>query len=271
MTYTYRITNPRSLAVSNVIFTDFMTSSRTFAAPLVNPLGGTANSFAGTSSLAITGANVPANSIREITVDVDTSPLIEGVILLNQARLSGQSGSASSSTLSDYPATPIKNDPTPLIIWIGPKCGTVFVGGTTLNHALSINVPSFVIAGTFSVNPASVVAITPSGTQGSSSAPNSLGVITFTPTTGYSGEFLFRYQISDLASPPFVLQCNLRIIVAPGPTAVADSATTSQGSPVFIPLLLNDIVGDARSAPSALNPASVRVTSGSSIFIFRIL
>ena len=135
VTYTYRISNPRSLPVTNLTFTDIMDNGRLFvASSLVNPdFGGTANAFADTNALTITGGQVAANTVAEIQIDVTISATTSVSPIFNQATISGLEPSLGSSVVSDFPTSAILDDPTPLNV-VSPIIGVAKSTEATIDN-----------------------------------------------------------------------------------------------------------------------------------------
>ncbi|MGB2927229.1 MAG: hypothetical protein WBB82_18160 [Limnothrix sp.] len=118
VTYSYRITNQSDLPVTTS-FADDMDDNNNLGTvdanersyvngTLVNPFGGTANSYGGTERLEITGLTIPANSTNTITVNVaiPNFPALDGTTLFNQACLNG----ADSTSIVDFPASLCSDD-----------------------------------------------------------------------------------------------------------------------------------------------------------------
>ncbi len=133
VTYTYRLSNPRSLPVSGLMLTDTMSDGRAFVdGSLVNPLGGTVNAYGGTGTLQISNLLLPVNSVTTITVEVEIPNVTAAGTVDNQAVLSGLNPSLGGTVVSDFPDSPIYPDPTPLTIIAAP---TVQVSGTVFEDA----------------------------------------------------------------------------------------------------------------------------------------
>ena len=129
VTYTYRISNPNSVALSGLTFTDNMADSRTFnAGTLSTNLGGTENAYAGTNLLQITNFTLPAATISTITVDVTIGAGLVGDIF-NQATITGLDTAYMNigrpghidTVESDFPGTNAYRDPTPLNVLPAPQ------------------------------------------------------------------------------------------------------------------------------------------------------
>ena len=88
---------------------------------------------------------------------------------------------------------------------------------------------------------------------------NADGTITYTPTSGKSGVDTFTYRVCDTSNPtPVCSTATVTVTVRNTVTAVNDSATTPQNTPVSVPVLNNDTV---TAGGSPLNPASVTITT----------
>ncbi|WP_350350783.1 tandem-95 repeat protein [Microbacterium sp. A8/3-1] len=82
------------------------------------------------------------------------------------------------------------------------------------------------------------------------------GGITFTPAPGFSGDATTEYRIVDDNGQTSTTTATAT--VRPGPSAVADTAATTQGTSVQIPVLGNDAPGqNADGTPGTIPPASV--------------
>jgi LruC domain-containing protein len=145
----------------------------------------------------------------------------------------------------------------------GTGCGGSITGPTAvddnattpMNTPVDITILSNDIQGTGALVPSSVTFV--SGTAPAPSVgvftKNSLGVVTFTPATGYHGTATIEYQVCDVNS-----LCDIALITVTippaitGPTAVDDSKTTSLNTPVDIDILDNDIPGTGALVPSSV-------------------
>ncbi|MTD16653.1 tandem-95 repeat protein [Nakamurella sp. YIM 132087] len=108
------------------------------------------------------------------------------------------------------------------------------------------------------LNPASVAVTTAPG-RGTTAVNTTTGAITYTPANGFSGVDTYRYQVCDTSTPtPLCASALVTITVPNTVTAVNDTSTTAQNSPVSIPVLTNDTI---TTGGSPLNPASVTVTA----------
>ena len=126
---------------------------------------------------------------------------------------------------------------------------------TNQNTLVAINILAndTTAAGLF-LNPASVIPTAPA--HGTISVNPSTGVVTYTPTAGYSGADSFTYTVKDnLGVISNIATVNITVITL-GPTANPDTASTGQGQAVSINVLANDFGGNAQ-----LNPATVRIAS----------
>ncbi|ACL66590.1 outer membrane adhesin like protein [Anaeromyxobacter dehalogenans 2CP-1] len=92
--------------------------------------------------------------------------------------------------------------------------------------------------------PATVTVLTPP-TYGTAIA-NADGTITYTPASGWNGADAFTYQVADLDGQ--TATANVTVAVTPvdsgAPVALADTASTAEGSPAIVPVLANDVVLD---------------------------
>jgi hypothetical protein len=114
--YEYTIYNPIPGQSLLMTFTDTMDDGRTYVADtLSNTHGGTANDYAETDELTITGLTVPAGSSVSFTVDVLIPETTPSGTLLNQACINTFSEAGlMDEVCSDYPVSPIFGDPTPV-------------------------------------------------------------------------------------------------------------------------------------------------------------
>ena len=90
ITYFLAMSNGSSGAISGLTFSDILPGGFTYiGGTLQNPFGGSANSYAGTSALTITGLSLPASTQGLISIDVaipDNENLINNTFF-NQASL----------------------------------------------------------------------------------------------------------------------------------------------------------------------------------------
>ncbi len=122
VTYRYRVVNQTANNFTNLVFRDEMSDGRTFVTDsLINPFGGTPNSYGGSSVLEISNLNLPSQTpVTEITVQVRI-PLNATGILNNQATLSPLPSNTTDPRLpSDFPPTGTSPDPTPLQVIPAP-------------------------------------------------------------------------------------------------------------------------------------------------------
>lgn len=118
--------------------------------------------------------------------------------------------------------------------------------------------------GTGEILPAQTVFADPAATDGGKRLATAQGIwtlgadgrITFTPAPGFSGDATTRYRIIDDNGQTST--ATAAVTVRPGPVAVADTAATTQGTSVQIPVLGNDAPGqNADGTAGAIPPASV--------------
>jgi hypothetical protein len=100
----------------------------------------------------------------------------------------------------------------------------------------------------------SSVSITGAAGHGTAS-PNPDGTVTYTPTAGYSGADAFTYQVCDLGGLCDTATVSITVAANQPPTAVNDTATTNEDTPVTIDVLANDADTD-----DGLDTSSVSVT-----------
>ncbi|MEL6822832.1 MAG: right-handed parallel beta-helix repeat-containing protein, partial [Calditrichota bacterium] len=126
ITYFFAMSNGSSGAISGLTFSDILPGGFTYiGGTLQNPFGGSANSYAGTSALTITGLSLPASTQGLISIDVaipDNENLINNTFF-NQASLLNVPSSFGGPQLdSDNPDTGELGDPTPIGI-VAPSQG----------------------------------------------------------------------------------------------------------------------------------------------------
>ncbi|ABC82832.1 Ig-like domain-containing protein [Anaeromyxobacter dehalogenans] len=75
---------------------------------------------------------------------------------------------------------------------------------------------------------------------------NADGTITYTPAAGWNGADAFTYQVADLDGQAATASVTVSVTPADSgaPVALADSASTAEGSPAIVPVLANDVVLD---------------------------
>lgn len=131
VTYTYRIANSSSLAMS-VTLSDDLRSVSDYAGtaaenesstPINGTYTGTVSTLSGTVTLSnsnqtitISGIALPPRSITPITVEVTVPSSATPDTYYNQATLTGLPPNFVLSVQSDYPATVLYEDPTPLAV-----------------------------------------------------------------------------------------------------------------------------------------------------------
>ena len=114
---------------------------------------------------------------------------------------------------------------------------------TPQNTSVAMNVLAndTVTAGGAPLSPGTV-AVTTAPAHGSTSINTTTGVITYTPTAGYTGTDTYRYQVCDTSTPTPVCATALATVTigANTVTAVNDSATTTPGTGIGIDVRAND-------------------------------
>lgn len=136
--YTLSVTNA-SDSVATFDLTDALGDARTIVADsLVNPIGGTANNYAATSDLVITGATLSANSAADIQFEVYYPPSYP----------MGSSGNQASVTVagqgivpSDFPGSAISPDETPIEVLPNTSVGVskqAVVNGTDITYEIKL-------------------------------------------------------------------------------------------------------------------------------------
>ncbi|MFS0910918.1 tandem-95 repeat protein [Microbacterium sp. 179-I 3D2 NHS] len=122
--------------------------------------------------------------------------------------------------------------------------------------------------GTGAILPEQTVFTDPAATDGGKRLQTGDGVwtigsdgrILFTPASGFSGEAVTQYRITDDNGQSSTADATAT--VRPGPTAGADASPTRQGESVQIPVLGNDAPGqNADGTPGSIAPASVVFTA----------
>ncbi|WP_354529251.1 Ig-like domain-containing protein [Nakamurella sp. UYEF19] len=108
------------------------------------------------------------------------------------------------------------------------------------------------------LNPGSVTTTPPA--HGSTTVNTTTGVVTYTPTAGYSGPDTFTYTVCDGSTPTPVCSMAAVSVTVGGNavTAVNDARTTPPTTAIVIPVLANDTVA---AGGSPLNPASVSIST----------
>jgi uncharacterized repeat protein (TIGR01451 family) len=127
VTYRYRLAFGGPSTLTSLVFRDILPSGATYVGgTLNNPFGGTPNQFGGSSTLEITGINLPPSRTPfELTVQVRIPATTLPGTINNQATLSPvPSNNPNDPNLrSDFPGTGISPDPTPLQIPPTPRIG----------------------------------------------------------------------------------------------------------------------------------------------------
>ncbi|MFQ5401591.1 MAG: Ig-like domain-containing protein, partial [Anaerolineae bacterium] len=126
---------------------------------------------------------------------------------------------------------------------------------TNEDAPISINVTANDVDIDGAINHSSVTIVTPplNGTL-----LNQLdGTLTYTPTLNYTGNDSFQYTVTDdMGALSNVATVNITVLQNIPPIAVEDAASTSEGSPVIIFVLSNDLAIDR-----PINPASVTIVT----------
>ena len=132
--------------------------------------------------------------------------------------------------------------------------------GTIVNTAIVANVLANDSDVDGTLDPASVT-VTSAASNGTTSVNPTTGAITYTPDTGFIGQDSFVYSVSDddADSDTAVVSVNVGSGQNTPPTAVNDSASTTEGNAVVANVLANDSDVDG-----TLDPATVTVTSAAS-------
>lgn len=142
--YVFSIANQTDAALSFDL-SDTLSDGRSFvAASLQNPLGGSANSYADTNTLSLSGLVLPANSIEQVQIDVRFPDDQAPGVLYNQALLSNLPVDLGSSLASDQPGTAPVTDLTPINVIGRPLIGSAknaIVSGTSVTFDLIVENP----------------------------------------------------------------------------------------------------------------------------------
>lgn len=138
VTYTLSIVNAGS-SVATFDLTDSLGDSRYFVADsLVNPLGGTAGSYANTANLTLTGVTLAPDSMADIQFDVFYPPAYPMGISDNQALLSV---SGAGVITSDFPSSIASPDATPVDVLPNTSVGVskmAVVNGTDITYEIKL-------------------------------------------------------------------------------------------------------------------------------------
>jgi gliding motility-associated-like protein len=111
--FNFKIANQSGIDRPNIDFQDVMPPQFTVSQVISNPLGGTVTGI-GTNTLNINGMLVPIGT-NIIQVEATASSTALGTFY-NQAVLFGLPPALGGTAVSDYPATILENDPTPITI-----------------------------------------------------------------------------------------------------------------------------------------------------------
>ncbi len=119
-------------------FIDNLLDSRSFVdTTLVNPVGGSANTYGGTNLLTINGATLPPNSSSVIEFDVLFPAGLAAGVSNNQASVVYNGY----QVLSDNPLTAVVGDPTPIELLAAPGIGVskrAMVSGSEVTYWLTV-------------------------------------------------------------------------------------------------------------------------------------
>jgi uncharacterized membrane protein len=212
VTYTYKITNGNP--INNLIgdFEDILNNARLYNGGTLTQsnfaTNGTANSYATTNTLNITGYSIAPLQTAEIRVSVKTSATTPIGTIFNQANLKNLNNQYP-DTPSDYPTTPAFEDATPLII-TAPVLNNAPIAvddnyttsGTTPITLTPQNLDSDPDNDILTVTEINGVTITP-GTPQTITVPDGVvnvdatGKFTFTADANFDGTVTFPYVISD--------------------------------------------------------------------------
>lgn len=118
-TYQLSLVNAANTAVTVDIVDDLQDGRSFVSGTLVNPLGGSANSYDGTNLLTISGMVLPPSSSSTVSFDVMFPAGFAAGASLNQASVLYNGGQFQ----SDYPLTTIVGDATPIDVLAAPGIG----------------------------------------------------------------------------------------------------------------------------------------------------
>ncbi|MGQ7845579.1 DUF6923 family protein [Granulosicoccus sp. 3-233] len=143
-TYVFSIVNQTNAALSFDL-SDTLVDGRSYVGgSLQNPLGGSANAYDGIGELTLSGLVLPANSVDEISIDVQFANDFPAGIVTNQALLSNLPFDLGTTLLSDLPDTGPFADPTPITVLGRPLIGAAkaaAVNGTVVTFDLVLENP----------------------------------------------------------------------------------------------------------------------------------
>jgi hypothetical protein len=90
--------------------------------------------------------------------------------------------------------------------------------------------------------------------------PNEDGTLTYTPEPDYHGEDSFSYRALDANAKSDPAKVTIVVGAVPDPVVNDDAATTSEGTPVTIDVLANDVEVDGLTL-AVLDPSNGTVTA----------
>jgi hypothetical protein len=223
----------------------------------------------GSLSINVAGNDLSGTGILNLaSVAVTTAPncgsvvnQLDGVILYTAPLTVPAGGTCNFRyTISDASVPAMISNIATVTLNITPPEAPVAVADTattTTGSQLTIAVLANDTSAASPLNPASLAIGAPTG--GTATA-NANGTVSYTaPAT--PGSYSFSYTVKNSSAIPTVSNtATATVTVTQGhiaPTAVNDTATGTTGNVTVIPVLANDTA----SAPSALNPASLTVTT----------
>jgi Bacterial Ig domain/FG-GAP-like repeat len=122
-----------------------------------------------------------------------------------------------------------------------------------INKSIAINVLANDAAGPGQTLSTSSVTVTIAPPHGTASVDSTTGVVTYQPTSGYSGTDSFEYTVRD-GLGALSNAATVSVAVQPAPVAVNDTATLQANKSITINILANDT-----SAGGTLNTASIKI------------
>jgi len=133
-----------------------------------------------------------------------------------------------------------------------PVAGTDTVS-TPVNTALDISV----LTNDTGTPPLSVTGIPTNAAHGNAVVKSGNTVVTYTPTTGYTGPDTFTYTVKGGNGKSATGTVNVTVLASGTPIAQSDSGSTLQNNPVAIDVLANDTANGG----SKLDKSSVKVST----------